>query len=127
MILSHRYTNNLGEDAAKGVKKTRKYLDQFGGVDGKSCKGALDSKRYKESDGNECREHFICYSYKKERRGRWERVNAATRSGVARVKGITLFLSHTKIFSVQIHQNKGTWPSKYLSVGPLCGATSILL
>lgn len=61
MIFVQGYTNNLGEDVvARGVKEEGKYLDQCGGVDGKSCKRALDSERYKESDGNECRKHLRC-------------------------------------------------------------------
>jgi hypothetical protein len=51
---------------ARGCKKQGKYLGQWGVVDGKSCERALDSERYKESDGNECREHSLGYSYKKE-------------------------------------------------------------
>lgn len=54
----------------------------MGGIDGKSCISALNSERYKESDGNECREHFFSYWYKKERGGEVGEVNAATKSGV---------------------------------------------
>ena len=69
MILAQRCTKQWGRGQRCKKKRRRKYLGQSGAVDGKACKRALNSERYKESDGNECREHFLCYLYKKERQG----------------------------------------------------------
>lgn len=105
MIFVHWYTNNLSEDAGWGVKKTMKYFGQWRGVDGKSCKRALNSEWYKESDGNECGKHFLCYSYKKERRERWGKYTRRQR-----VEG---GLKGSHLFSVT---RKRSFPYKYIKI-----------